>query len=174
MAGKSARDEGARHTKQVMAEVTRLRLTKAPKWSAERLAEEMTKAGVPWNTDVVVNLEHGRRKSLRVHELLALAWVLDASPADLLAPSAERYTWVLPGQSYYTVTVRSWLDGETGPLRTRKPWGAGEVKAAAEEMAEEFAVPGLTAGALEEMVRKAVERNAAVAGQDEAGDHGQG
>ena len=71
-----------------MGAVKRLRMERG--WSAQQLAEEMTKAGVPWNADVIVNLEHGRRKSLRVHELLALLFVLDVEqPLDMLVPGDE-------------------------------------------------------------------------------------
>lgn len=116
---RAARDEGAAQTKQIVEAVKRRRLAKVPTWSAERLAEEMTKVGVPWNADVVVNLEHGRRKSLRVHELLALAWVLEvASPVDLLAAEGSvDMVWVTPEQRASAETVRAWFKGETGPLR---------------------------------------------------------
>jgi hypothetical protein len=114
------REEGAEQTKRIMAEVKRRRLAKNPVWSAERLAEEMTKTGVPWNADIVVNLEHGRRKSLRVHELLALAWVLDAnSPVDLLVPAGrdDLAFFVVPDVQMAPAVVRAWCQGETGPLR---------------------------------------------------------
>jgi hypothetical protein len=111
------RDEGAEYTGRVMGEVKRLRAAKG--WSAQRLAEEMTAAGVPWNTDIVVNLEHGRRKSLRVHELLALAWCLDVdSPVDLLVPGPDDTAFpVVPRIRMAPEVVRAWCQGTTGPLR---------------------------------------------------------
>jgi transcriptional regulator with XRE-family HTH domain len=117
---RQARDEGALQTTLIMEAVKRLRTGKG--WSAQQLADEMTKAGVPWNADIVVNLEHGRRKSLRVHELLALAWVLDAdSPLDLLIPGPEvrrdpMYP-VTPSTLLDKAAVRAWWKGETGSLR---------------------------------------------------------
>jgi transcriptional regulator with XRE-family HTH domain len=109
------RDEGATQTQLIMDAVKQLRTAKG--WSAERLAGEMTQAGVPWNADIVVNLEHGRRKSLRVHELLTLAWVLDASsPVDLLVPGDGPYP-VTPSTLLASAAVRAWCQGETGPLR---------------------------------------------------------
>jgi hypothetical protein len=115
MTDRQPREEGAAQTKLIMGAVKSLRLGKG--WSAERLAEEMTKAGVPWNADIVVNLEHGRRKSLRVHELLALAFVLDAqSPVDLIVPGDEVYP-VVPGVLVDAEDVRAWCRGTTGPLR---------------------------------------------------------
>lgn len=118
MTERQSRDEGAYQTQVIVGAVKRLRGAKG--WSAQQLADEMTKAGVPWNADVVVNLEHGRRKSLRVHELLALAWVLDAdSPAELLVPEdpADHMYPVTPTTLLNRAAVRAWLAGETGPLR---------------------------------------------------------
>jgi len=116
MTGKQPRDEGAAQTKVIVGAVKRRRAVLG--WSADRLAEEMTKAGVPWNADIVVNLEHGRRRSLRVHELMALAWVLDVdSPLDLLAPPDVIFYPVTPGGNVRVEAVRAWWLGETGPLR---------------------------------------------------------
>jgi transcriptional regulator with XRE-family HTH domain len=112
------RDEGATQTKLIMDAVKQLRTARG--LSAQQLAEEMTKAGVPWNADIVVNLEHGRRKSLRVHELLALAWVLDAdSPVDLMVPDdpKDQVYPVTPSTLLARAAVRAWCQGETGPLR---------------------------------------------------------
>lgn len=104
-------------TKLIMDAVKRMRAAKG--WSAQQLAEEMTKNGVPWNADIVVNLEHGRRKSLRVHELLTLAYVLDAdTPVDLLVGDLfGRPFPVTPNILLTAHVVRAWCQGETGPLR---------------------------------------------------------
>jgi transcriptional regulator with XRE-family HTH domain len=111
-----ARDEGAAQTRLIMAAVKQLRAARG--WSAQQLADEMTRVGVPWNADIVVNLEHGRRKSLRVHEMLALAYVLDAeTPADLLVPRFGAIFPVTPDIEAGTVDVQRWFDRETGPLR---------------------------------------------------------
>ena len=120
MTGKQSRDEGAAQTKVIMEAVKRRRNVLG--WSAQRLADEMTRTGVPWNADIVVNLEHGRRKSLRVHELMALAWVLDAdSPLDLLAPPPPDVIFypVTPVMYERVEAVRAWWTGETGPPRER-------------------------------------------------------
>ena len=122
MTREQPRNEGAAQTTLIMGAVKRLRTAKG--WSAQRRAEEMAAAGVPWNTDIVVNLEHGRRKSLRVHELLALAYVLDAdSPVDLLVGDLfQRPFPVTPRIMLTAYAVRAWCQGETGPLRE---WLAG-------------------------------------------------
>lgn len=98
----------------VMAVVTVLRAKK--RWTAARLAAAMTDAGVPWTRDTVVNLENGRRKRLAVHEVLALAYVLDAeTPLDLLVPDSVLFP-VTPKVQEGTTFVRDWFDGRTGPL----------------------------------------------------------
>ena len=135
MTGKQSRDEGAAQTKVIMEAVKRRRNVLG--WSAQRLADEMTRTGVPWNADIVVNLEHGRRKSLRVHELMALAWVLDAdSPLDLLAPPPDVIFYPVTPVMYERVeAVRAWWTGETGPPRERLD-GAVDVRELVELPAE--------------------------------------
>lgn len=99
-----------------MAAVKALR--RARDWSAQQLADEMTKVGVPWNRHIVVNLEQGRRKSLRVHEVLALAYVLEVeTPLDVLVPYVSALFPVTPDVQAATGPVRDWFYGETGPLR---------------------------------------------------------
>lgn len=142
-AKRAATDEGAAYTRAVMREVKRLR--QARDWSAERLAEEMAKAGIPWTRDTVTNLETGRRKHIAAHEVLALAWLLDVrSPVDLFVPSGERYVPVLPERQEYASVVRQWFEGKTGPLRQR-PAGSPEGWAAfLEEFAEATPEAGIT------------------------------
>jgi transcriptional regulator with XRE-family HTH domain len=53
--------------------------------SQEELGNRMTKLGVRWSRVSVEKLENGRRGAITVQELLALALVLDVSPALLLA-----------------------------------------------------------------------------------------
>lgn len=61
--------------------------------TAEALAHAMSDLGVPWQRDVVANIENGRRTGITVDELLALAVALEVTPAallfDLEAESAE-------------------------------------------------------------------------------------
>jgi hypothetical protein len=142
------RDEGASQTRHIMEEVKRRRI--ARDWSARRLADEMTQAGVPWNEDIVVNLEHGRRKSLRVHELLALAWVLDAdSPVDLIVPDMPKLPMyaVTPAVLVARPAVRAWFRGETGPLRRALAEPSEGVSEEAAEMLDSLP-PELVAQAL--------------------------
>ena len=43
--------------------------------------------GTPWDRSVVANLENGRRASVSVEELFALAYVLDVAPVNLMVPT---------------------------------------------------------------------------------------
>jgi hypothetical protein len=118
MTVRQARDEGARQTAIIAAAVKRHRLGKG--WSAAHLADEMAKVGVPWNQSAAENLEYGRRKSLRVHELVALVYVLDVpSLLDLLVPDDQQDPLypVTPSIPVVRNIARAWVLGETGPLR---------------------------------------------------------
>lgn len=71
-------------------------LRKARGWTAQKLAEEMTRAGVPWDRQVVSKLENGWRRTVTVDELAALAVVLGVtSPWSLTGPVAVRYDVVI-------------------------------------------------------------------------------
>lgn len=65
-------------TATVVANMRRLR--KARGWSAQRLTEAVTAAGIAWDRSIVANLENGRRSTVSVDELAALARVLDVEP----------------------------------------------------------------------------------------------
>src|SRR5438105_11407018 len=73
-----------RPTAVIAAKVFELR--KGRGWSADELAVRMTAAGIAWTRLVVTKLETGRRKSVSVEELLALAYVLDVAPLHLMIP----------------------------------------------------------------------------------------
>ena len=80
--------------------------------SAARLAEEMTKLGVPWKREVVANLESGRRNRLDVDELLALAMVLQVPPIALLVDPTAELTPITPTHQAHTAHTLLWLAGE--------------------------------------------------------------
>lgn len=42
--------------------------------------------GIPWDRYIVANLETGRRRTISIEELLALAYVLSVAPVHLLVP----------------------------------------------------------------------------------------
>ena len=85
-------------------------------WSAQRLADEMTRKGIPWERTVVANLENGRRRFVTVTEWLVLAVVLQVAPIHLVVPpDAERFD--VAGDEYDAADVRAWIRGEL-PLTT--------------------------------------------------------
>lgn len=91
-------------------------------WSAQQLADELNKIGVDWNRGVVSKLETGRRESVSVGELLALAYVLDVSPLTLLLPRENVEYRIAPELAELAVRVGRWLIGlRPLPLRTVDP-----------------------------------------------------
>jgi transcriptional regulator with XRE-family HTH domain len=82
--------------------------------SAARLAERLRSVGLEWDRSVVANLENGRRASIDVAELLALAAVLDVAPVHLLVPTDEGDYQATPTITVDTVTARAWVRGFQG------------------------------------------------------------
>lgn len=81
------------------------------RWSAQRLAEEMTKVGVEWNRGVVTKLENNRRESVSVTELMALALVLDVPPLAILLPREDADIQITPQRAVTAKKVGEWLIG---------------------------------------------------------------
>lgn len=80
--------------------------------SASRLAEEMTRVGVPWDRGTVAKLETGRRANVSVAELLALADVLNIAPVHLLIPLDDEQPYqVTPTRVEPAGIVRDWIRG---------------------------------------------------------------
>lgn len=81
-------------------------------WSAEMLAQEMTRVGVDWNRGVVAKLETGRRESVSVAEWLALAYIFRMSPLVLLLPDEDVNYPVTPTAMTSSRSVYEWFVGE--------------------------------------------------------------
>lgn len=100
-------------TKVIAARVRALRERRG--WSGDVLARAMRAAGIPWERVVVAKLETGRRASVTVTELLALAYVLNVAPVHLIVPPDE------PDATYRITdevaesrsSVRAWIRGVT-------------------------------------------------------------
>jgi transcriptional regulator with XRE-family HTH domain len=60
-------------------------LRKALGWSARQLADELTKAGLEWDRDIVTNFEVGRRR-VSIDELMTIAFALNVGLVHLLVP----------------------------------------------------------------------------------------
>lgn len=102
---------------RVIAERVR-ELRKGRGWSAQRLAEELAQAGTPWDRSVVANFENGRRASVSVEEMFALAYVLDVAPVNLMVPTSPETVPYAPTASVVVspMDAREWIRG-------RKPIG---------------------------------------------------
>jgi transcriptional regulator with XRE-family HTH domain len=98
----------------IAIEVRRYR--KQARMSAQQLADECERRGLPIKRSVLANLESGRRTTLSVPELLILADVLRIPPALLLYPLGYReQIEVLPGQVATPEQAMAWLVGGIGP-----------------------------------------------------------
>jgi transcriptional regulator with XRE-family HTH domain len=96
---------------------------KAHGWSAQELARRCAEAGMP-NLDrsVLSNLENGRRTSLRLDEVLTLAWVLGVPPVMLMVPlgSADEVA-ITPTVTVHPGLAMRWLTGdEQAPTSDRR------------------------------------------------------
>jgi len=114
-------------TAVVAARMKKLRVKRG--LSAAELAQRMQAAGIPWERIVVTKLETGRRASVSVAELFALADVLNCPPVMLMTADERDEADYQPGrvnlnyQVTPTVTsdmfsVRAWIRG-AGPLGER-------------------------------------------------------
>lgn len=108
------------------AEMTRatgkqVRRYRTDKWrssrmSADQLAAAVTELGLPYTRAQVTNLEAGRRTSITVGEVLALAAALDVPPLLLIFPFGSSSTVEhLPGQTADTWEAAQWFTGEAPP-----------------------------------------------------------
>ena len=80
--------------------------------SAAQLADRLRQAGLDWDRSIVANLENGRRASLDIGELLALALVLDVAPTHLLVPLDDEQPYqVTPTRVEPSGAVRDWVRG---------------------------------------------------------------
>lgn len=58
-------------------------------WTADRLAEEMTKIGISWNHGIVTKLETGRRQSVTLDEAMAITEVFRLDLDELLSSACD-------------------------------------------------------------------------------------
>ncbi len=92
----------------------RVRALRRGRYTADQLAERLQAVGVKWDRNVVASFETGRRKTLAVEELLALALILDVAPVNLLVPlEDDRLYRYVPAHHTYAGWVRKWVRGES-------------------------------------------------------------
>ena len=89
-------------------------------WRVKDLAAACAKAGVPHLTaPVITNLESRRRpgREITAEELLALAWVLEVPPVQLLSPlGGGEVLRVVPGEGKDPLDAAAWLSDEDWSL----------------------------------------------------------
>lgn len=131
-------------------------LRKGRGWSAQRLADEMVKVGISWDRSIVANLENGRRASVSVEEWLALAYVLDVAPVNVVVPTESDVTGVelVQGLIVDPGVAREWIRG-------RKPIGDQDMDTYFSKIA------GSDFTAIYGALKKAQEERARAAGGDD-------
>ena len=80
-------------------------------WSAQRLANEVSAAGLSWDRSIVANLESGRRRTLSVEEWLVVSRVLGIAPLHLLVPVNDADMQVTPQDHITAHQARQWIRG---------------------------------------------------------------
>lgn len=105
-------DWKAQFTADVAKEVRRIRLARG--LSVQKVADLCAEQyGVPMKRSVLANFEGGRRPTLSVVELMALALILKVPPVQLLFPVGRREeTKLFPNESVRTWTALKWFTGE--------------------------------------------------------------
>lgn len=106
-------------------------------WRVKDLAERCRKAGVPRLTAAVItNLETRRRpgREISLEEVLALAWVLEVPPVQLMTPVSGGETLkIVPGEEMGALEAPGWLaDDEAvlGPVRSAASGYSGHTEPA--------------------------------------------
>lgn len=86
---------------------------KAPKLSAARLAEATERCGYAMTKAQISDLELGRKKTVTVPELIALALALELPPVQLLYPNLpDGQVEVWPNHERRSVLAAQWFSGE--------------------------------------------------------------
>lgn len=102
----------ARLTKVVAGQISRYRHARG--MSVQQLADAVTNLGLPIQRPVLSNLENGRRYTISVAELLALAAALRVPPLLLVTPIGETdQLEVLPDRHVTPLDAYRWAVGET-------------------------------------------------------------
>jgi transcriptional regulator with XRE-family HTH domain len=120
-------------TQVVAARMFKLRKKRG--WSAAELAERMKAAGVPWERVVVTKLETGRRASVSVDELLALAAVLNCPPVMLMTADERDQADYEPGRVSFNYQVTPAVTSDMGHVRA---WIRGAVTLTSDDDPREY------------------------------------
>jgi transcriptional regulator with XRE-family HTH domain len=99
-------------TAAVGAEVRRLREDRG--WTGDELADRLRAVGLDFTQAAVVNLE-GRRQTVALHELVALAAVFEVPLLALVFPDPAADVELLPGRETDGVRALAWASGQWLP-----------------------------------------------------------
>ncbi len=80
-------------------------------WTGAELGKRLTELGVPWDRSIVANFENGRRRTVSVQELFALALVFDVAPVHLVIPLDDRPYRITPTRTEPSLETRDWFRG---------------------------------------------------------------
>ncbi|NKU46801.1 hypothetical protein GS897_20775 [Rhodococcus hoagii] len=78
--------------------------------SFQDLARLCTDYGYPTLRTTLANLEHGRRKTISLHEVFVIAKALKVAPIDLMAPIGVEVE-ALPDEPFSGTEARDWITG---------------------------------------------------------------
>jgi transcriptional regulator with XRE-family HTH domain len=81
-------------------------------WTAEKLGKELTRHGAKFDRFTISNLESGKRQNVTINELMAIAFVFDVAPVNLLVPFEDEPYQVTSERIENSDTVRAWFRGE--------------------------------------------------------------
>ena len=106
-------DWSARIARLVAREIRRYRESQQPRMSVQRLADRTAELDMAIPRSVLANLESGRRETVSVAEVLALAAALNVSPIELICPVGfDKETEILPGRMLDPLSAVRWFTGE--------------------------------------------------------------
>ena len=106
-------DWSARIARLVAREIRRYRESQQPRMSVQRLADRTAELDMAIPRSVLANLESGRRETVSVAEVLALAAALNVSPIELICPVGfDKETEMLPGRMMEPLSAMRWFTGE--------------------------------------------------------------
>lgn len=97
--------------------------------SAQKVADRSVELGHPVPRATIADLEHGRRRSVAVPDVLVLAIALGVPPIDLLFPIGyAELVEVAPGVQVRAADANGWVDGSAvlGFVESL-PWSDGSV-----------------------------------------------
>lgn len=102
-------------TRAIGQAVQRLRGREGRNLTGQQVVDKLADLGVEMTRAALTNLEAGRRETVSVHEVYALAAVLGVAPLTLLVPDLGATVELLPGRSTDGARLAQWIAGQYLP-----------------------------------------------------------